>query len=310
MIIIGQKYGQLGNRIFLFSHFIGNAIEHGYIVFDPAFDEYSQYFSGTSNDPLIWFPRMLGNEGGDGTFHPRSFKRMITLIFYEMIKRSTWLMTKIGWNESKFHRIIDISNVQFRSDDDIFELNEEKFVKDARRKIVIIKGWLFRDFGSFNAHAEELRMFFQPVRAIRDRVDTELREWKKDIDILIGVHMRQGDYRSYCNGKYFFDQKEYAGIMEKTKELFKGKNVRFLVCSDENVNLENCPFDHVVGPGKMVDDLYALSKCDYIIGTYSTYSMWATFLGNNRMYMILDPKKPIILNDFKSFNELEPMLIR
>ncbi len=49
---------------------------------------------------------------------------------------------------------------------------------------------------------------------------------KKDIHILIGVHMRLGDHRSYCNGKYFLDQNVYASIMEETKDLFKGKNVR------------------------------------------------------------------------------------
>ncbi len=55
--------------------------------------------------------------------------------------------------------------------------------------------------------------------------------------------------------------------------------------------------------------LYALSKCDYIVGTYSTYFIWAAFLGNKRKYETFDPKKPILLNDFKSFNEPEPMLI-
>ncbi len=71
---------------------------------------------------------------------------MITLIFYEMIKMSTWLMTKMRWNESNLHRIIDISDVQFRNDEDIFELDQENFVKDAERKIVIVKGVAFPRF--------------------------------------------------------------------------------------------------------------------------------------------------------------------
>lgn len=44
MLIVGMGYGQLCNRLMLFSHFIANARENGYLVLNPGFDDYSEHF--------------------------------------------------------------------------------------------------------------------------------------------------------------------------------------------------------------------------------------------------------------------------
>jgi len=33
-------------------------------------------------------------------------------------------------------------------------------------------------------------------------------------------------------------------------------------------------------------DLYALAKCDYILGPLSSYSQWASFYGNKPLYQL------------------------
>ena len=38
-----------------------------------------------------------------------------------------------------------------------------------------------------------------------------------------------------------------------------------------------------LGPGSVVGDLYALARCDYIMGPPSTYTQWASFYGNHPM---------------------------
>ena len=53
MLIIQEKLGmQLANRLFLFSHFIANSIENEYILINPTFDEYCQYFYATRENDL------------------------------------------------------------------------------------------------------------------------------------------------------------------------------------------------------------------------------------------------------------------
>jgi len=50
MIIISSKFGQLANRLFLFAHFVGFAIERNLTIINPAFEEYAQFFEPTCND--------------------------------------------------------------------------------------------------------------------------------------------------------------------------------------------------------------------------------------------------------------------
>ena len=82
MMIIGKKYGQLGNRLFLYAHLIAAAEEYGVKLMNPAFAEYAD--ASPELDPIcgvtipnwrlplahhalghqvdgseIWFPRPL-----------------------------------------------------------------------------------------------------------------------------------------------------------------------------------------------------------------------------------------------------------
>ena len=50
-------------------------------------------------------------------------------------------------------------------------------------------------------------------------------------------------------------------------------------------------------------DLYCLSKCDYLFGPPSTYSMWASFTGLVP-YAVLDhPEQKLLLTDFLPVQE-------
>lgn len=57
MVIIAKKVGRLANRLLLFSHFIGTAVEHGFSVANPAFGTYAHYFPSTARDLFCRFPQ-------------------------------------------------------------------------------------------------------------------------------------------------------------------------------------------------------------------------------------------------------------
>jgi len=44
LVILGYKTGQLGNRLFHYSHWLANLWEYGYRLYNPSFDEYGKYF--------------------------------------------------------------------------------------------------------------------------------------------------------------------------------------------------------------------------------------------------------------------------
>src|ERR1700709_676065 len=50
MVIITDRNGQLCNRIFHFSYFIANSIEHKYRVMYPCFDQYKDLFEATESN--------------------------------------------------------------------------------------------------------------------------------------------------------------------------------------------------------------------------------------------------------------------
>ena len=53
--------------------------------------------------------------------------------------------------------------------------------------------------------------------------------------------------------------------------------------------------------------MYALSKCDYIIGPKATtMSTWAAFIGESMLLQIDKSIDPFELTDFQSVQRLEP----
>ena len=56
MFVIAQRANQLGNRLFLFAHFIAFAIENNVTLVNPAFEEYAHFFKTTSVDLFCRYP--------------------------------------------------------------------------------------------------------------------------------------------------------------------------------------------------------------------------------------------------------------
>jgi len=72
------------------------------------------------------------------------------------------------------------------------------------------------------------------------------------------------------------------------------------VCSDEPRRQDEFPGLPVgFGPGFPVGDLYALAQCDYILGTVSSFSQWASFYGNRPLFQVRDGKDHPELGKFR-----------
>jgi hypothetical protein len=119
-------------------------------------------------------------------------------------------------------------------------------------------------------------------------------------DILIGVHIRRGDYKNFENGRYYYENKIFINNMLKLKDLFPDKKLTFLICSNEKINLNEFKNLNVhLGTGHFIEDLYSLARCNYIIGPPSTYSMWASFYGQVPLFQMKEREEAINLNSFK-----------
>lgn len=99
-----------------------------------------------------------------------------------------------------------------------------------------------------------------------------------DFGNIIGVHVRLGDYVSSLRTNIDWYKSIIDQINEYTNDKFK-----FLLFSDgidsEVVDLITIPNVQRVFYGNAMADIWALSKCKMIIGSDSTFSGWAAYLG-------------------------------
>jgi hypothetical protein len=273
MVIMGLKYGRLANRLFAFSHFIANAIEYDYKLLNPTFDEYRKYFAATSTD--------------DFASHDISVKFSK---LYPIFSRIISVIKRYNFRNSSLHFYIESDNDRIE-----FDLNNMDYlVRIKEKKFVFACGWAFRDYKNFDKYSNILRNFFRPVSPYMENIEALLRKSKIKADVLVGVHIRKGDYKDWNGGIYYYDDDVYYDKMLQIESHLKcsGKKVSFLMCSDEKIDLSNFHSLAIIpGPGHLIEDLYSLSKCDYIIGPPSTYSMWASFYGQVPYLHIMDPSQ-------------------
>ena len=116
----------------------------------------------------------------------------------------------------------------------------------------------------------------------------------------IGVHIRRGDYKEYLSGRYYFSIEKWAKYIRFMSSQITDSNVRFLICSNEDgidkelLKMVSDTNIFSIENTNGITDLYALSKCDYIIGVPSSYSQWASFMGDVPLYLITDEKMPYL----------------
>lgn len=147
-----------------------------------------------------------------------------------------------------------------------------------------VKGWQTRNDTRYLAQTKkQLQHIFRPKDEITSKAENLIKELRKNSDIIVGVHIRRGDYATWNDGKFFYSLEQYHQFMLRIKETHKDKRVSFFISSNENFSTDifkDCTcmrFDKE--PSGAILDLYTLSICDLIIGPFSSYSRWASFIG-------------------------------
>lgn len=168
-----------------------------------------------------------------------------------------------------------------------------------------IRGWEHRGgVNYFPKVLDTIRHLFIPNRKISESVDTLFAKYKDGNTIIVGVHMRKGDYKDFFYGKYLYSNSIYVELMRQIVKLYKDKRIVFFIASNENATKETFKEFDIIDGNMMCAafDLYALSKCDRIIGPPSTFSRWASLMGNVPLYFIFD--KECVINSDEQFSPI------
>ena len=265
MLIMPHPYGRMANRLILATHFIAQAEEYGDTFLHLAFADYFHFFEGTKHVPFIYY-------------------------------RSTQPQV---YRKQKLLRCVNIWNTNDKRNEPYF-LNQEAFLSEEKgTHYLFVIGWSFRAPELVDKHRLLIRKIFTPVAKHREAVSRLIESVRTGTDHLVGIHIRQTDYKTFANGKYFYPLSLYRRVMDDMASQLKG-SVRFLICSDAPVDRKAfIGLDLVSATGHPIEDNYALAACDYIVGPPSTYTGWASFYGGVPRHFIRSPEEKIDIHSFE-----------
>jgi hypothetical protein len=128
----------------------------------------------------------------------------------------------------------------------------------------------------------------------------KISKWRLENKIVIGVHIRRGDYKSWQNGKYFYSDSVYEHYIYLLLELIatEERQIKIVIFSNEPTSMGE-RLDCEVSKNQWYIDHYLMSQCHFLIGPPSTFTLWASYIGMNRYYHIKDPSSSIALSNFR-----------
>ena len=179
----------------------------------------------------------------------------------------------------------------------------EKLIRSnyLQRHTSYLYGWPFYDLDALREAGDLVREYLSPEQDVEEYVSQQKKKLNDLAEIIIGVHLRRGDYKTWRNGAYYYSNAEYVQCMNSLFEsLHTTKKCCFVLFSNEKLDItefENDNYLVIKASGSAAQDFHLMSQCNYLVGPPSSFSGLASFLGKVPRYMIENPKKVVEKSD-------------
>ena len=289
IVVIASRAGRLGNRLFQGAHFMGNALTRGYRLLNPSLGEYAPLFEGSRHDPLCAFP-CAWNE--------------VDCELAEQFREVLYAGIHLTGLAASFGVIPGVTTIDIRKQDENDELGIDLSGSEFGKllnseKLILPMGWKFYDHESLRLHREEISRYFTPIEPVVIESGRVMDRARRMGDFVIGVHIRQEDYRFWKGGIHYYETFSYVKWMRQCLEIFANRSPAFMVCSSNPLEEKLLEGLNVIkGPGSVAGDIHALSQCDAIMGPPSTFSMWASYYGKTPLCMLQSVEQQVKPEDF------------
>ena len=196
-----------------------------------------------------------------------------------------------------------IPMVSFSNDEAQNHRNEDIMLQ---KRMLVVTGWEAHWYDLFLKYKSEILALF----AFRPEIEDKVVEAMNHEDMILGVHIRRGDYATFYDGKFFFSDEQYVGVIKRFLALHPDRQVRVFICGndpklDKDYYRRELPACEVVFPdGNPGEDLCLLSHCDYLIGAPSTFSLVAAMYHDRPLYWMMDADAPLSESSFRYFDDL------
>jgi hypothetical protein len=292
--LLARRSGRLGNRLVIFATFIALVRERGDRLINFTFHTYAHLYPQPKSDIYCQFPIPSRRSIMDRIPGLAAALRK-TRLLYHLTRYAS------GINE-KFplagRRVVTLKELRGQ---EITPL-EGSYVQDAIRdaRIVYVNGWNFRVPQLVEKHAQAVRDYFRPQPEFENAARETVAALRRQTEVLVGVHVRHGDYKEWRSGRYYFTPERYGAWMKEMESQLGGRKVLFMVCSDSQWKPQDFGGPNVAfGPGSPVGDMTALSMCDYIFGPVSTFTQWSSFYGGKPLLHVDSGDNPAVIANFK-----------
>jgi len=287
VLVVTDNPGRTGNLMIRHAHLLAFAREQGHVLIDYTFLKATGDFPALSRNLLCGYPRWP---------FPR-VPALVTRIGFFLFRKlhaalgwqgGSWLGGSIRTRLCAFPEVTRLESAEFR----------EEY---AGARVLFLAGYVYRANEAFAKHAEAIRLQLRPWPEVDRRAEEYVAEKRGALGAtLVGVHIRHGDYRTYCDGQFFFTADQYAERLRQLSASDPQRRWKFIVCSDEpQPSSAFAGLDVSLHQGSAREDMTVLGKCDYVLGTESTFVRMAAFLGNKPMWQMVDMTAPISLDCFK-----------
>lgn len=290
MVIYTHGGGRLGNQVMRFAHWMAWARAHaGEVeVLNLAFWPFAQYFTVWREHPACVFPLRAGRTD--------RLARWRTAL-------PPWLRT---WGEERcrLQRVVQAAGRwhpgwQAVALDDVrgesIDLGDPKFMMHiARRPVTTCSGWKIASWRLLGEQQAQLREFFRPAPEFAQRPAEFIAALRQQHDIVIGMLIRQSDYRVWDDGRFYFSTAKYAEWIRQLLDLHSGQRVAVVVASEDWQDpafFAGLPVYLATGNpragGHWFENWIELSLCDFVVSAPSTFSATAAFLGGVPLWPVV-----------------------
>jgi len=273
-LILADHTGRLGNKLILYAHVAAAAEEYGCRVVNLSILPAARYFEGLHLNPWGAYPREYFPLDLHWLF--RSLRKPI----------QDWVRGRRG-KPAVRNRWLTVLDMENRP---LYRLDSPEFADLTRQsRWIILWGFPYRCPALVKKHAAKIRAFFR----VRPQVAPVLeREWGRAREAglaTLAVHIRQGDFRKWQDGKYYLSPEAMGQALGSAGWDLRQSRCRTWVCSDESVPEDLFPEGSVRGiPRTLGEDLFIMSACQKLLAGWSTLAFFCSFVGGNELYRIRD----------------------
>jgi hypothetical protein len=270
IIIFKHGGGELANQLWNYLCIYAYGLHSKSPVANPSFYEYHSYFNLVQSHGLP--TRLLSSLGLGIKARRNSFTRQLWRRIYAIYSRTIEIICK--------KTIVSSENLS----GSVFYLPPTvDLPEDCRQKKIYFKGWLFRNPIGLAMYRENLLTAFAPKQDILQRVNEIVSPLKTLFSHMVGIHIRQGDYAIFKDGRYRIGEKRVREVIDEYIEFaaISPDTTVFIITSDGKVNPENYKGLNIyISNENPITDLFLLSSTSIILGSDSSFGAFAAWYGN------------------------------